>query len=250
MALSQLGDCGWATQTAQTSPRSPRPTLYCFRSQRCVSASQTQSVNRRLRSGKSGSPLTWKPKRSQSSSPGHLPVHTSRRGSSAWKCAQPSAAQPQCGQRSMSQPLLRRWPIAAPQSGQGPGFMINAYCFCTALATAPHSPPPLARPRRARVRLGNSRITRWCGSVDVSCALTANCNVRSNGKVEGTAPLAGSVSFSPSNTSRMNCFPLTRRPPPTLSRAPVQQIAGQPPDRGHLAAPIRQTKCEPSGDRV
>ena len=43
-------------------------------------------------------------KRSQSSSPGHLPVHTCRRGSSAWKCAQPSADQPQCGQRSTSQP--------------------------------------------------------------------------------------------------------------------------------------------------
>ena len=37
------------------------------------------------------------------------------------------AAQPQCGQRSISQPLLWRWPIAAPQSGQGPRFMINAY---------------------------------------------------------------------------------------------------------------------------
>ena len=30
---------------------------YCFRSQRCASASQTHSVNRRFRSGKSGSPL-------------------------------------------------------------------------------------------------------------------------------------------------------------------------------------------------
>ena len=61
---------------------------YCFRSHRCVSVSQTQSVNRRLRSGKSGSPLTKKPKRSQSSSPG------------------------------LSQPLLWRSPIAAPQHEQ------------------------------------------------------------------------------------------------------------------------------------
>jgi hypothetical protein len=98
---------------------------YCFRSQRCASASQTQSANRRLRSGKSGSPLTRKFNRSQSSSPGHLPVHTPRRGSSPWKCAQPSAAQPQCGQRSMSHPLLWRCPIAAPQSGQGPRFIIR-----------------------------------------------------------------------------------------------------------------------------
>jgi hypothetical protein len=30
---------------------------YCFRSQRCAAASQTHSVNRRVRSGKSGSPL-------------------------------------------------------------------------------------------------------------------------------------------------------------------------------------------------
>jgi hypothetical protein len=84
-----------------------------------VSASQTQSVNNRFRSGKSGSPLTKKPNRSQSSSPGHLPFHTSRRGSSPWKCAQPSADQPQCGKRSISQPA--RWcsPMGAPQSGHG-----------------------------------------------------------------------------------------------------------------------------------
>jgi hypothetical protein len=44
--------------------------LYCFRSHRPLSASQTQSVNNRLRSGKSASPLTKKSKRSQSSSPG------------------------------------------------------------------------------------------------------------------------------------------------------------------------------------
>jgi hypothetical protein len=103
---------------------------YCFRSQRCVRTSKltkhkTQSVNRRLRSGESGSPLTRKFNRSQSSSPGHLPVHTSRRGSSPWKYAQPSVAQPQCGQRSTSHPLLWRWPIAAPQSAQGPGFVIR-----------------------------------------------------------------------------------------------------------------------------
>jgi hypothetical protein len=52
----------------------PRFYAICFRSQRCASASQTQSVNNQFRSGKSGSPLTKKPKRSQSSSPGHLPV--------------------------------------------------------------------------------------------------------------------------------------------------------------------------------
>jgi hypothetical protein len=33
-------------------------------------------VNRRFKSGKSGSPLTKKFKRSQSSSPGHLPLHS------------------------------------------------------------------------------------------------------------------------------------------------------------------------------
>jgi hypothetical protein len=90
----------------------------------CASASQTQSVNNRFSSGKPGSPLTKKFNRSQSSSPGHFPFHTSRRGSSAWKCAQPSACQPQCGQRSMSQPARWRSPIRQPQSGQGPSFLL------------------------------------------------------------------------------------------------------------------------------
>jgi hypothetical protein len=68
---------------------------YCFRSQRPVSASQTQSVNNRFRSGKSASPLTKKSKRSQSSSPGHLPFHACRRASFGSKCKHPSACQPQ-----------------------------------------------------------------------------------------------------------------------------------------------------------
>ncbi len=106
------------------SELTPRPLLrmylaHCFHSQRPVSASQTQSVNNRFKSGWSGSSLTRKPKRSQSSSPGHLPVYTCRRGSSAWKCAHPSAAQPQCGQRSTSQPSRWRSPTGAPQSGHG-----------------------------------------------------------------------------------------------------------------------------------
>jgi hypothetical protein len=37
--------------------RSPRGVAQCRRSHRCASASQTQSVNNRFRSGKSGSPL-------------------------------------------------------------------------------------------------------------------------------------------------------------------------------------------------
>jgi hypothetical protein len=78
---------------------------HCFRSHRCVSASQTQSVNNRFRSGKSGAPLTKKPKRSQSSSPGHLPVHACRRGSSAWKCGHPSAVQ----QRRSRLPSRSHW---------------------------------------------------------------------------------------------------------------------------------------------
>jgi hypothetical protein len=84
---------------AQASVRS----AYCSRSQRCASASQTQSVNRRLRSGKSGSPLTKKFSRSQSSSPGHLPVHTSvadhRRGS-AHSRAPPSRSADSAQRRS------------------------------------------------------------------------------------------------------------------------------------------------------
>jgi hypothetical protein len=102
---------------------------HCFRSHRCASASQTQSANNRFRSGKSGSPLTKKSKRSQSSSPGHLPVHTRRRGSSAWKCAQPSADQPQCGQRSISQPVRWRSPMGAPQSGHVASFLLVATRF-------------------------------------------------------------------------------------------------------------------------
>ncbi len=109
--------------TFATIPLAP----HCFRSHRPESASQTQSESSRFRSGKSGSSLTRKPKRSQSSSPGHLPVHTCRRGSSAWKCAQPSAAQPQCGQRSTSQPSRWRSPMGAPQSGQGLGCLLMLF---------------------------------------------------------------------------------------------------------------------------
>ena len=96
-----------------------RAVAHCFRSHRPLSASQTQSVNRRFRSGKSGSPLTKKPKRWQSSSPGHLPFHACRRASLGSKCRHPSACQPQCGQRSMSHSGRWRSPIGAPQSGQG-----------------------------------------------------------------------------------------------------------------------------------
>jgi hypothetical protein len=99
--------------------RPPRGVAQCRRSQRPVSASQTQSVNKRLDQGSPDHRCC-----SQSSSPGHLPFHTCRRGSSAWKCAQPSADQPQCGQRSMSQSARWHSPMGAPQSGQGPRLLL------------------------------------------------------------------------------------------------------------------------------
>jgi len=110
-----------------SSKYSPYGGPHCFRSHRPVSASQTQSENSRFRSGKSGSSLTRKPKRSQSSSPGHLPVHACRRGSSPWKCAQPNACHPQCGQRSTSQPSRWRSPMGVPQSGHGLSCLLNGF---------------------------------------------------------------------------------------------------------------------------
>jgi hypothetical protein len=120
------------------------PFAYCFRPQRPVSASQTQSVNNRFKSGKSRSPLTKKSKRWQSSSPGHLPFHTCRRASLGSKCKHPSTCQPQSARKDhdefsslqrkgedddqVTSPdhltafdiAARRWrsPIGAPQSGQ------------------------------------------------------------------------------------------------------------------------------------
>ena len=131
--------CVAASPTSEIAPNCSPPSLsqiregekagaHCFRSHRPASPSQTHSLNNLFRSGNSGSSLTRKPRRSQSSSPGHLPVHTCRRGSSGWKCAQPSAAQPQCGQRSTSQPSRWRSPTGAPQSGQSPSFLLmNTY---------------------------------------------------------------------------------------------------------------------------
>ena len=72
---------------------------------------------------------------------------------------------------------------------------------------------------RHYAKVSSAGITRRLGSLGVSCAAAANCNVRSNGNVDGTAPLAGSVSLSPSSISRTNCFPVTRRPPPMCSGA-------------------------------
>jgi hypothetical protein len=115
----RAGDGAWAATAA-----------YCFRSQRPVSASQAQSLNRRFRSGKSGSSLTRKPKRSQSSSPGHLPVHTCRRGSSPWKCAQPSTDRNAYSvQHRRRRDGVRRWARCNPgRAGQnGPAGNLQ---FC------------------------------------------------------------------------------------------------------------------------
>ena len=75
-------------------------------SHRCRSRFHTQSRNRRLRSGNCGSPPMEYPRRSQSASPGHFPVHGSRRGSLRSNPTHPSACPPQCGQRSTSHPSL------------------------------------------------------------------------------------------------------------------------------------------------
>jgi hypothetical protein len=147
---------------------------YCFRSQRRVSASQTQSLNRRFRSGKSGSSLTKKFKRSQSSSPGHLPFHACRRASFGSKCEQPSACQPQCGQRSMSQPSRWRSPMATPQSGHGPSFLLMNTLARTLRLTlfSPEFLEPRRRPLGIPHRVLDILVTLgkfaapWCRALD------------------------------------------------------------------------------------
>ena len=107
-------------------------------SHRCRSAFHTHSANRRLISGSERSPLTKKRRRSQSTSPGHLPSHGWRRGSFASNPTHPNACPPQCGQRSTSQPSLCFSPTWAPQSGQF--FIVLAPVACR---------PVLVRERQA-----------------------------------------------------------------------------------------------------
>jgi hypothetical protein len=88
---------------------------------------------------------------------GHLPVHTCRRGSSGWKYAQPSADQPQCGQRSTSQPSRWRSPTGAPQSGQGPSVLLMNTCQCILWPTL-FSPEFLKPHRRAGLAVSCPRL--------------------------------------------------------------------------------------------
>ena len=53
-------------------------------SHRCRSGLQTHSANKQLISGSERSPLTKNPNRPQSASPGHFPVHGSRRSLDAY----------------------------------------------------------------------------------------------------------------------------------------------------------------------
>jgi hypothetical protein len=149
-----MAECGvWRDFASRNLGTMSRGYAICFRSQRCATASQTQSVNNRFRSGKSGSPLTKKSNRSQSSSPGHSPFQTSRRGSFGSKCKQPSACQPQRGQRSMSQPARWRSPIRAPQSGQGPSFLRRLPC--------PHQQAQPSRTQHPAQSSAGHRARRW-----------------------------------------------------------------------------------------
>jgi len=115
-------------------------------SHRCCSGFQRHSANKRFRSGNERSPLMKNPRRSQSASPGHLPVHGWRRGSFGSKPMQPSACPPQCGQRSTSQPSLCFSPTGTPQSGQF--FIVLAPVTCRPVlgsGTEPKIEPPKRR---------------------------------------------------------------------------------------------------------
>ena len=72
-----------------------------------------------------------------------------RRASFGWKCAQPSACQRQCGERSTSQPARWRSPMDAPQSGQVPSVLLMNTLPGTLRLTL--YPPEFLEPRRRQL---------------------------------------------------------------------------------------------------